>query len=106
MDNNWKKIWDSKRCSQIKTCSEFDTFIELKRADGFDVAVENEKEYYQYFYDEWLSFYKKVNEHFENVNSVYEVGCGSGVNLYMFAKRGICKLGGITLSHWLKTRGK
>lgn len=101
MDNNWKKIWNSKKASQVKTLSEFDAFKELKRADGFDVAVENEKEYYQNFYDEWLNFYEKVNELSGNMDSVYEIGCGSGVNLYMFANRGICKLGGVDYSESL-----
>lgn len=101
MGNNWKTIWNNKNANTINDLSEFDAFKELKRADGFDVAVENEKEYYQGFYDEWLAFYGKVNELVGEIKSVYEIGCGSGVNLYMFANRGITSLGGIDYSESL-----
>ncbi len=101
VDNNWEKIWNSKKTSRIDDLSEFEAFKELKRADGFDVAVENEKEYYQCFYNEWLAFYDRIHELAGDIDSVYEIGCGSGVNLYMFVNRGFKRLGGIDYSESL-----
>jgi len=106
MENNWKKIWNGKSAAQIDDSSEFDAFKVLKRADGFDVAVENENEYYQYFYDDWLRFYDKVSELSFDIKSVYEVGCGSGVNLYMFLNRGVHDLGGIDYSESLASNAR
>ena len=98
MDNKWIEIWNNKLAGDINNLSEFDAFKELKRADGFDVAVGNEVEYYNCFYDEWIKFYDKVSELVGEISSVYEIGCGSGVNLFMFLNRGIKMLGGVDYS--------
>lgn len=106
MDNNWKKIWNNKKVSQIDNFTEFDAFKELKRADGFDVAVENEEEYYRCFYNDWLCFYDKIIELTGGIESVYEIGCGSGVNLFLFKNRGVKNLGGIDYSESLATNSR
>lgn len=100
--NDWKNVWENKNvCGLDLNRDEFSVFCDLKKADGFDVNVKNEQIYFRGFYDEWISMYKTVMElSNDELNSVYEVGCGSGVNLFMFLKRmnGHVELGGIDYS--------
>lgn len=89
MNNKWKNIWEKKSLKHIDLeRDEFLVFCDLKKADGFDVNVHNEQLYFKAFYDEWMKMYEKLNEIANNsIQSVFEVGCGSGVNLYLFQKR-------------------
>lgn len=103
-NNKWKSIWDKKRSDKLDlNRNEFDIFCDLKKADGFDVSVHDEQNYFQAFYHEWLEMYQLVNEFTKNeLHSVYEVGCGSGVNLYLFQNRiKECALGGLDYSQGL-----
>lgn len=98
--NNWQKIWGNKELHDtLDGKSEFEAFCLLKEADGFDVAVGDKNRYYRAFYEEFLRFYDAISS---SINSVYEVGCGSGVNLFLFKNRinGV-KLGGIDYSEKL-----
>lgn len=85
----WKSIWNGKKLDKLDLDrSEFEIFCDLKRADGFDVNVGNETAYYTAFYDAWKEMYHKLMDFTGNeIHSVYEVGCGSGVNLYLFQNR-------------------
>lgn len=86
--NLWKEIWRNKAIiTPNYSGDEFVRFCELKKANGFDVAVGDEFAYFKAFYNGWIHFYNKVIELFGNINSVFEVGCGSGVNLFMFKNR-------------------
>mgnify|MGYP001128315282 CR=1 FL=1 len=99
----WKDIWNRKtlQLGEGKE-DEFTRFCQLKKANGFDVAVSDEQEYYQYFYDNFLRLYETLLSITNNdIQSVFEVGCGSGVNLMMFGNRGIRELGGIDYSQSL-----
>lgn len=89
MNNNWKGIWAKKGVENIDLeKDEFSIFCELKKADGFDVNVHDEQLYFKSFYNDWKEMYQKLNEITKgDIHSVYEVGCGSGVNLYLFHKR-------------------
>ena len=57
-------------------------FCKLKRADGFD--TQDVDGYYEAFYKEWQVMGKRLCHQIKDFESVYEVGCGSGVNLYLF----------------------
>lgn len=87
--NNWKNIWEKRTIdrSVIQNEDVFLKFCELKRADGFDTNIEGE--YYESFWNEWFGMYNELlaNSHGKKINSVFEVGCGSGVNLYMFQQK-------------------
>lgn len=85
----WKSIWNGKKLDKLDLDrSEFEIFCDLKRADGFDVNVGNETAYYTAFYDAWKEMYHKLMDFTGNeIHGVYEVGCGSGVNLYLFQNR-------------------
>lgn len=84
--SKWENIWKGKSLENLnKGKSEFELFCDLKKVDGFDVSVENETRYYRNFYDEWFTMSNKIREIASSeINSVYEVGCGSGVNLFLF----------------------
>lgn len=104
MNQNWKNIWDKKSMAEIDLDKdEFSVFCDLKRADGFDVNVHNEQSYFRAFYNDWIEMYRRLNEIAKNdIHSVYEVGCGSGVNLYLFHNRiKDVVLGGIDYSQGL-----
>lgn len=96
--NNWDKIWKNRETKLSDTDDVFQMFCNLKRANGFDTQdVDN---YFESFYEEWLERTALIKELCrEPLESVYEVGCGSGVNLYMFRQlEKIEKLGGIDYS--------
>lgn len=69
------------------TADEFEAFCELKKIDGFDVNMQNEKAYFESFYSDWNQMYQTIRNLAIDFKSVYEVGCGCGVNLYMFRNR-------------------
>lgn len=96
--NDWKIVWNRHK-------SHFDSFegltdeqivLELKSVDGFDVGTSTIT--YKAFLKEIDKFIEHLNRgSIEGVQSIFEVGCGSGANLYMFKKYGF-KIGGIDYS--------
>lgn len=102
MVNKWKDIWNSRDTKfdlEIASADEFAVYSRLKEMDGFDVAVGDGKAYYSNFYNSALNLWKYMQEK-TDVRSVYEVGCGSGANLYILKNRGI-RTGGIDYSEKL-----
>ncbi len=99
--NRWKEIWN-KRENTIEISRDiFETYVGLKKADGFDVQLQ--EGYYEGLYAQW----DEMRSFIENLlgrtpESVYEVGCGSGTNLYLFQKQcGVKKVGGLDYSNAL-----
>ncbi len=104
VNNKWKSIWDKKKAENINlNRDEFEIFCDLKKADGFDVNVHDEQAYFKAFYRDWEKMYKKlIDITGGDINSIYEVGCGSGVNLFLFHNRiENAVLGGIDYSEGL-----
>lgn len=97
--NDWKRVWN-KRDSQIGSVDEgdiFGMFCKLKSADGFDTQLK--EGYYEALFDGWGRMDAEIQKHCHGIGSVYEVGCGSGANLYLYRKLlGIGRLGGIDYS--------
>ena len=99
--NNWKNIWEKRddRLSHINLSDTKEVFLELKRLDGYDIADGGIP------YDDLLKQYQLTFKHL-GINSggvygsVFEVGCGSGANLYLFKKDGVT-VGGIDYSQKL-----
>lgn len=89
MNEKWHQIWNKKGSDGTDlNREEFDVFCDLKKANGYDVNVHDEKEYFKNFYREWMEMYTSLTEIAGgNIHSIYEVGCGSGVNLYLFQNR-------------------
>ncbi len=90
--SRWREIWN-KRQADNKVLHDIDQnkiFMELKRLDGYDIlengiSLESFEEKYE--------MTKKNLSHgihsSINLSSVYEVGCGSGANLFLFEKESI-----------------
>lgn len=98
--NQWNKIWAG-RSSEIAISEDvFDMFCKLKKADGFD--TQDVEGYYEAFFSEWNQMYDRILKKAGNISSAYEVGCGSGVNLYLFQKlKQIKEVGGCDYSEAL-----
>ena len=87
MENHWQEIWNNRKVNVDELSSEDETrmILELKRIVGWDfygkkssVSVEEFKKEYNYL-KENLGLTDKTSA------CVFEVGCGSGTNLYRFA---------------------
>ncbi|MBP5491540.1 MAG: class I SAM-dependent methyltransferase [Clostridiales bacterium] len=103
--NNWHKIWNKKTCEVNIDEDVFSVFRSLKIANGFDVMTEDG--YYEAFFQDFKDMTDKIHASVGTFESVYEVGCGSGVNLYLFNKlENITKLGGCDYSESLITLAK
>lgn len=92
--NNWQKIWSSRK-SSIQNLNNADwrtVFSELARIDGYDVNGMVPTELLLKQYEEIRDFLQ-----IPDGGNVFEVGCGSGMYLYMFARDGF-KVGGIDYS--------
>lgn len=73
-------------------------FMELKRSNGFDVVKGGIA--YTSFLDQYHEMVKKLSHRLpdgESLQSVYEVGCGSGANLFLLESDGFA-CGGIDYS--------
>lgn len=96
--NNWKNIWN-KREDALDTIDSGDArqvFLELKRVDGFDIAEGGIP------YEGLLAQYRETKEELglREGESVFEVGCGAGANLYLFRREGM-RVGGLDYSEKL-----
>lgn len=103
--NKWKEVWN-KRTARFdgidpNDCKRF--FLELKRIDGFDIQTDGMS------YDTFVRQYEILKSELAFVSgagrsmpveSVFEVGCGCGANLYLFQKDKI-RVGGIDYSEVL-----
>ena len=94
MQNDWQKIWNKRedRFDEIDLNDEESVFMELKRLDGFDLKG-------GITYQAWMN----ELEHWKNKlqipanGSIFEVGCGSGANLYKLHRDGF-EVGGLDYS--------
>ena len=96
--NNWDKIW-KKRTAEIENrATVFEMFKELKRADGFD--TQDVQGYYEAFFRQWECMAQRIETGCAGtIGSLYEIGCGSGVNLYLFSTlKHVAVLGGLDYS--------
>lgn len=82
--NNWKNIWNSNRGSidDVNFSDIKDVIKTLKQINGFDVQAGGLS------YEAIISQYNKTRAMMKicEGDSVFEVGCGSGANLYLFHK--------------------
>ncbi len=99
--NNWKEVWN-KRNTKNEYWNYKETkkvFEEMKMLDGFDV-IENTIDFKSYL-EQWKEMDFNLNSIYgkNNIKSVYEIGCGSGPNLYLYQiQNEKYKLGGIDYS--------
>ena len=91
---SWKDIW-GKRGADIDKLDMDDVeavFLELKRVDGFDLEGGLSYAAYRVQYED-----NKSNLGLKNGDSAFEVGCGSGANLFLLSRDGI-SVGGMDYS--------
>ena len=96
--NNWDKIWKKRTAKIENRATVFEMFKELKRADGFD--TQDVQGYYEAFFLQWECMAQRIETGCAGtIGSLYEIGCGSGVNLYLFsALKHVAVLGGLDYS--------
>lgn len=101
MQSEWKNLWN-KRSGELNKIEKGDfreIFLELKRSNGFDVVDELT---YDALYEQYMETKQNLcpaGLH-EGIESVYEVGCGAGANLFLFENEDI-RTGGIDYSEGL-----
>ncbi len=83
--NRWKEVWNKREKLDDTWLekNEFELFCELKKKDGFDISVDEGDKAFHAFYDEILGVFDRIREYVGDFSSVYEVGCGCGVNLFL-----------------------
>ena len=98
MANNWKKIWEHREdfLSDIDPEDTKQVFLELKRVNGFDITDGGIP------YEGLMAQYRETKEELglRPGNSIFEVGCGAGANLYLFHRDGMT-VGGLDYSQGL-----
>ncbi|MBK3494843.1 methyltransferase domain-containing protein [Viridibacillus sp. YIM B01967] len=102
--NNWKKIWGNRtiHSDSLNFLSDKEIFMKLKEANGFDVV--DGVFTYEGFLKQYNELQKEIRDYEEkgkiSIRSLFEVGCGSGANLYLCYKDGYT-CGGIDYSKGL-----
>lgn len=98
---NWKEIW-GRHSAILSGKEDFASLVlELKRANGFDVTGDD-----GVGFDAWIRHIRVLLQQMEGIESLYEVGCGSGANLLMAQYSGVSKVGGCDYSDSLARAAK
>ena len=100
IENNWKRLWSNRSADEeiLRGGDPETIFIELKRSSGYDVVKDQLS--YQSFLDWYSGIKEKLCRHTPadgTIQSVFEVGCGSGANLFLFERDGF-SCGGLDYS--------
>jgi len=92
--SQWKTIWNKDRrlSFDLEGHTSTEIFSELKRIDGFDIQNIPVDGFIKQ-HDEILSGLKSHG----SIKSVFDLGCGSGANLFLFKQEGY-KIGGMDYS--------
>ena len=94
--NNWKKIWDNRKDSLdgVNKKNFRAVFAELKRIDGFDSTGLTTT-----LIDSMIRQHENLSAALKLATdeNIFEVGCGAGANLYLFARDGY-EVGGLDYS--------
>lgn len=86
MTNDWQAIWNRRRASDEALTGDWqDVFLELKRLNGYDIVEGGVP------LASFLAQDAQMREllRLSPGKSVFEIGCGAGANLYLFARDGI-----------------
>ena len=95
MANQWKRIWNQREnhLGSVDVSDRKAMFLEMKRMDGFDIADGGIP------YESLMEQYRFMEEKLclQGGDSVFEVGCGCGANLYLLHEEGF-DVGGLDYS--------
>jgi len=91
VDNKWKAIWNQRKPTADALAGSWqEVFLELKRLNGYDVMGDGIS--LEAFLEEDIQIRELLGL---SVNSsVFEIGCGTGANIYLMARDGMT-VGGI-----------
>ena len=96
--NQWKRVWNRREdfLDGIDPGDSKSVFLELKRIDGFDIADGGIP------YEGLVAQYEETKKELclRGEDSIFEVGCGAGANLYLFRRDGM-EVGGLDYSETL-----
>lgn len=94
--DNWKEIWEKRKDNfdGIDMSDKRKVFLELKRIDGFDVVRGGIS--HDALIGQNTDIFKRLSKK-AGIHSIFDVGCGSGANLYLFKAAGL-KVGGMDYS--------
>lgn len=96
MANEWKRIWSDRSMKEIDMSDPIALFVELKRCNGFDFI--GGRIGGNALVEQYEDIKRRLTENApEKPRSVYEFGCGSGANLFLFERDGF-ECGGIDYS--------
>ena len=95
MANQWKRIWNQREdhLGAVDASDRKAMFLEMKRMDGFDIADGGIP--YESLMEQYRFMERKLC--LQEGNSVFEVGCGCGANLYLLHDEGF-DVGGLDYS--------
>lgn len=102
MKNDWEKIWQNRKAdgNELQSNDENRVLLELKRLNGFDLVKDGiSEEAYKSLCNDIIDMLSSNDNH-NRITSIYEVGCGSGANLFLMEKNGLIT-GGIDYSEAL-----
>lgn len=102
MSNNWKDVWSKRHESEGLNIEELkknpkEMFLYMKKLNGFDIVESGIS--YEAFMEQHKSLTERLCQR-KPCKSVFEIGCGSGGNLYLFSLLDY-KVGGIDYSQGL-----
>lgn len=102
--SKWKTVWNQHKADEeiLTRGTDKEILLELKRAIGNDVISGGIP--YEGLINEFQQLSDMLAKHKE-IKSVYEVGCGSGGNLWLYEKNGVAT-GGIDYSRSLIENAK
>ena len=95
VESQWKRIWNQREdhLGVVDASDKKAMFLEMKRMDGFDITDGGIP------YDSLMKQYHLMKEELclQEGESVFEVGCGCGANLYLLHEDGL-DVGGLDYS--------
>lgn len=107
MNQKWEQIWNKKSGNMdvFEALSFEDKVLYLKELNGFDSVEDGKELNFSAFFKQYSRTKSRLSlpmggAQNRELQSVYEVGCGSGANLYLFERDGV-QTGGIDYSKTL-----
>lgn len=86
--NKWKSIWNNRKSVDIETDNSMQIYKTLKRTDWFDTITWDDAEwYYNSFYNMWKEDDEMIRNLVWDINSVYEIWCGSWATLFLYKNK-------------------
>lgn len=108
-ENNWKRLWSGRTADQtiLRSGDPHKIFMELKRTNGFDVIKDQIS--YESFLGQYREMTRNLSLHLPDsvlIQSVFEVGCGSGQTCFCLNMTGSPVVGSTTRLRCLNVQNR